>query len=126
MMSLYDEWVEKGIKDLDTAKLILDSEKEFYDQVCFLCQQSIEKLLKAYLVKHNKGISKTHDLMKLTMDCVEINPGFASWQKAAISLTTYAVDFRYPGESASKEESLDSFALAEKYSKFILTELKTN
>ncbi len=124
MKSLHEEWVLKALKDFDTAKLILDSGKDYYDQICFLCQQSIEKLLKAYLIKNNKEISKTHDLMKLTVDCKNINSGFSEWEKVAISLTTYAVDFRYPGESATKEEAHDSFMLAEKYLNFILLEIK--
>lgn len=88
-----------------------------------MLQQGIEKLLKAYLIKNNADITKTHDLVKLTTDCSRFNPGFLNWRGTALSLTTYAVDFRYPGETATKEEALDALNIAEGLSKFILTEL---
>ena len=54
MTILESEWTKKALDDLGTAKLILDSKSNYYDQACFLIQQSIEKFLKAYLIK-NKG-----------------------------------------------------------------------
>lgn len=65
-----------------------------------------------------------HDLTKLITDCSKFNEKFLEWKKTAINLTTYAVEFRYPGEEATKEEAIDSFKEAEKFSKFILDQLK--
>lgn len=124
MTSLESEWIQKAYNDLGSAKLILDSQSHYYDQVCFLAQQSIEKLLKAYLVKNKNDITKTHDLVKLTTDCSKFNSGFLNWKNAALSLTAYAVDFRYPGETATKEEAYEAYKLAGDFSKFILEALK--
>lgn len=124
MNGLESEWVTKAYNDLGSAKIILDSKSEYYDQVCFLVQQGIEKLLKAYLVKNKADISKTHDLVKLTTDCSKFNPKFLDWKSAALSLTAFAVDFRYPGETATKEEAIDAYTQAERFSKFILNELE--
>lgn len=126
MTALESEWVEKALRDLGSAKIILDSGREYYDQVCFLAQQAIEKLLKAYLIKRKIEFFKIHDLVKLTTDCSKFNPKFLGWKNVALSLTTYAVDFRYPGETATKEEAYDSYQKAEEYSNFILSEMKNN
>ena len=115
--------MRKAHNDLGSAKVIIDSKSEYYDQVCFLVQQGIEKLLKAYLIKNKADVSKTHDLVKLTTDCSRFDPKFTDWRNAALSLTTYAVDFRYPGETASKEEAIDAYKQAEVFSKFILENL---
>ncbi len=126
MQNLEKEWVDKALNDLGSAKVLLDSKNEYYDQVCFLSQQGIEKLLKAFLIKNKGDISKTHDLVKLITDCLRFSKEFEDWKKTGLSLTTYAVDFRYPGETATKEEALDSYNLAERFSKFIINEIKTN
>ena len=126
MMLPEDEWVKKALKDLGSAKLILDSGSQYFDQVCFLCQQSIEKLLKAYLTKNKVEIAKTHDLVKLVGDSSKLNEEFLKWKNHALNITIYAIDFRYPGEEATKEEALDAYQKAEEFSKFILNKLNEN
>ena len=120
MTKLENEWITKALKDSDSATFILNSKKDYYDQICFLFQQSIEKLLKAYLIKNRADISKTHDLVKLVTDCSKYNTKFLEWKNKALSLTTYAVDFRYPGETATMEEAQEAHKITEEFSKFIL------
>ena len=125
MIPLIGEWIYKALSDLRSAKILVDSSEESYDQVCFLAQQAIEKLLKAYLIKNNLGTSKTHDLLKLITDCSKINNSFLQWNNITLSrITSYAVDFRYPGETATKEEANEAHELADKLCKFIINELK--
>ena len=126
MMLPEQEWIKKALNDLGSAKLMLDSNSAYFDQACFLCQQCIEKLLKAYLTKNKVEIFKTHDLVKLVGDCSKVNEQFLKWKDDALTLTTYAVDFRYPGEEATKEEAIDSYQKAEIFSKFILSKLNEN
>jgi len=124
-MTHQDEWIKKAFDDLGCAKLIIDSNKEYFNQICFLSQQAIEKLLKAYLIKKSQSISKTHDLTKLTTDCSNFDKAFEEWKNVSLILTTYSVDFRYPGEEATKEEALESYKLANDYSKVILQKLQS-
>ena len=126
MMLPEQEWVKKALNDLGSAKLMLDSNSVYFDQTCFLCQQCIEKLLKAYLAKNKTEISKTHDLVKLVGDCSKVNEEFLQWKNDALTLTTYAVDFRYPGEEATKEEAIEAYQKAEAFSKFIFNKLNAN
>lgn len=123
MTNPVSEWISKALNDLSCAKALAETQGEYFDQVCFLAQQCIEKLLKAYLIKHKHEVTKTHDLVKLTSDCNKINSCFEKWKDIALTLTIYSVDFRYPGENATKEEANESIVIADEFSKFIINEI---
>jgi HEPN domain-containing protein len=50
-LTLAKEWFVKAKADLDFAKLGF-KETKHYGQICFLCQQAVEKYLKGFLVAH--------------------------------------------------------------------------
>ena len=57
-------WVEMAEYDLETAKAMLKSKRYLY--VGFMCNQVIEKILKAYYVKEkSKQPPYTHKLIRL-------------------------------------------------------------
>ena len=57
-------WIDLSKYDVDTAKAMLESKRYLY--VLFTCQQSVEKMLKALIVKNTKSFPpKIHDLVKL-------------------------------------------------------------
>jgi hypothetical protein len=64
--------------------------------------------LKARL--HEAGIAfpKTHDLVVLLNLLLPIEPLWKPFEPAVIGLTEYAVDFRYPGDSATLAEARQS------------------
>ncbi|MBM2817019.1 MAG: hypothetical protein HW421_3781 [Ignavibacteria bacterium] len=47
---LIDAWLERAEHDMETAKLVFNHLPTFFDTICFHCQQSAEKYLKAYLL----------------------------------------------------------------------------
>lgn len=49
MMNRYLDWFEKAKRDLEKAKI--DYTNKFYEWVCFTCQQSAEKAVKALGMK---------------------------------------------------------------------------
>jgi len=57
------DWWKKGMKDFDSARV--NFKEKLYDVAAFLCQQSIEKGLKALYLKKFKRLIKTHDLYYL-------------------------------------------------------------
>jgi len=57
-------WIFFADKDLGAAELI-STNAEFTGEVAFLCQQAIEKYLKAVLFELKIPIQKTHNLLKL-------------------------------------------------------------
>ena len=52
MDKIVEHWVERSKYDLDTAKAMLDTGRYLY--VSYMCQQAIEKILKAIIAKKGK------------------------------------------------------------------------
>jgi HEPN domain-containing protein len=71
------------------------------DAVCFRCQQCAEKYLKALLQELGRPIAKTHDPQRLFVDILPFEPALKPLRRGAVSLTQYAVDYRYPGFSTA-------------------------
>ena len=60
-------WLNYAIDDLKTAKLILSTTDDWIvpRNICYLCQQAVEKALKAIYVYENHRFHKIHDLVSL-------------------------------------------------------------
>jgi HEPN domain-containing protein len=93
------QWLIKSQRDLKVAQVLLASEASLLDAVVYHCQQCGEKALKAYLTSQNATFRKTHDLDVLLGFCLSFDIGFQSLQDAANTLTPYATEFRYPGDT---------------------------
>jgi len=61
-LNLVNYWFKKADNDLKNARIVVEVEDAPIDTVCFHCQQSAEKYLKGFLVYHNIGFEKQHDL----------------------------------------------------------------
>jgi HEPN domain-containing protein len=104
-----EEWVEKAEGDFHTAKRERAvTEYPNYDAVCFHSQQCVEKYLKSALVYNDIPIKKSHNLVILLGMVVPIHPLWEAWRKSLRLLNSYAVEFRYPGDTAIKEEAEES------------------
>ena len=99
------EWVRKAEYDYVIAQASSRSEVRLHDGVCFHCQQCAEKYLKARLVEAGQAFPKTHDLTTLLQRVLPHEPLCAALMPMAQSLTSCAVDFRYPGQSATESEA---------------------
>ena len=100
------EWVKKAENDFKVASLILRRRKDVVpDAACFFCQQCIEKYLKARLLEAGITFPRTHDLLQLLNACVQIEPLWSAYAKVVDAMSDYAVDFRYPGHSATLREA---------------------
>src|SRR5437879_4306253 len=78
------------------ARPLAAAEEPLRDLVCFHCQQSAEKYLKALLQDLGAVVPKTHDLEDLLDLLLPHDATLAPLRRALHSLTRYAVDFRYP------------------------------
>ena len=106
MHTLTQEWVDKAEGDFRTASREARVRKApNYDAVCFHCQQCAEKYLKAYLQEQDQRFFPVHDLTELLELCLPYDGTFELQRDLLKDLTAYAVDFRYPGEEATKEEA---------------------
>lgn len=100
------DWIRKAEGDW-LAALALSRRRKIplHDQVCFHCQQSAEKYLKARLEEAGIVSPKTHDLERLLALAVTVEPLWSALRPALKRLTDYAVDFRYPGDDATHHEA---------------------
>src|SRR5438128_208099 len=96
------EWIEKAEEDLRVADMLVGSQPPLHDIVCFHCQQSAEKYLKALLEELNIYVGKTHDLEKLLDELVLHHKVLGRFRRGLAFLTRFAVDPRYPGKQHSK------------------------
>ncbi len=104
MKPITQEWVRKAEADFATAQRESEVEQNpNYDAVCFHSQQCIEKYLKACLQEASIAFGKTHDLTSLLSLMLPLEPDWVSLRPALDSLTVYAVEFRYPGMTATEE-----------------------
>lgn len=100
------DWVKKAESDyLAAAALARRRKVPLHDQVCFHCQQSAEKYLKARLEEASIASAKTHDLGRLLALLLPVEPSWTTLRPPLKRLTDYAVDFRYPGQNATKQEA---------------------
>ncbi len=104
MRALTKEWVDKAEADFLTACREARVRKApNYDAVCFHCQQCIEKYLKAFLQKRGQRFRRIHDLIELLGLCLPYDASFELHRDLFKDLNGYAVNIRYPGESATRE-----------------------
>jgi HEPN domain-containing protein len=109
MKQITQEWVDKAEGDFATAQRELQvQEKPNYDAVCFHSQQCIEKYLKACLQEENIAFNRIHDLSRLLDLLLPIEPTWETLRPMLEVLTTYAVEFRYPGISANQSLAAQS------------------
>lgn len=107
------EWLRFAVEDLDYAKTGLQLKHLSAGVACFHAQQTAEKSIKAILVLEGADVPKVHDLVKL----VALLPAVRSAGLPAdvVSLTSFAVEHRYPseGESPSREQLARAVQLAD-------------
>jgi HEPN domain-containing protein len=121
-------WLNLANGDLKAAELIFLYGKEelMSEIICFHCQQSVEKFLKAFLNSNNINFPKTHDLLYLKKLCCEADNTFSEIDVRG--MTAYAVEARYPEEffTPTKEETQKAFLKAKAIKSFILNRLNTS
>jgi len=107
MNDVVKEWIHKAEGDYITALREYRARRlPNYDAVCFHAQQCIEKYLKGFLQTKSVIFSKTHSLPVLLDQCLKFQPMWETLRDDLNDLTRYAVQFRYPGESADKNEAM--------------------
>ena len=98
------EWVDKAEADFHSAGREYRARKNpNLDAACFFAQQSVEKFFKARLAEAGIPFPKTHDLDVLLDLLVPLEPLWEAFRSGASDLTSFAVAFRYPGESATRD-----------------------
>jgi HEPN domain-containing protein len=111
MKPLTAEWVEKAEWDfLSAQREARRRARPNRDLICFLSQQCAEKYLKALLVQNGIEFPRIHDLEIVLDLSLPVAPHLEKFRAQLASLTDHAVEFRYPGETATGEVAKTAFA----------------
>ncbi len=123
---LSKEWFDIADNELGFARAGLEELNAFYPQVCFLCQQAVEKYLKGFLVYSDKKFHKNHDLPQLLKSCAETNKDFLEFLKGLDVLDQYYLISRYPLEypPASRKEAEEALKIAKDIIEFIKIKIR--
>ena len=113
--------LKEAMEDLRVVvhEMALAPEERVAPAICFHAQQFVEKVFKAFLVLHGKEFPRTHNLSFLRELCGEVEADFRELPVGELSL--YAVEMRYPGESAeiTADDALACFEKATQVKRFI-------
>lgn len=107
-------WVRKAEADLEGASDLARPARRYYDLICFHCQQSAEKYLKAFLIECGVPFPKTHRLEDLLLLVLPHDASLRKLRRTLVALTRYAVDYRYPDENATKRQAAAALRQARK------------
>ncbi len=102
MDKIVEHWIERSQYDLDTANVMLDTGRYLY--VAYMCQQTIEKILKAIIAWQGKENFPIHNLNRLA-EIAMINDELSSDQFNFLAeLTPYHIEARYGDYKESLSE----------------------
>ena len=92
-------WVKFAQRDYDTAEnMSILHHPVPLEIVCYLCQQSAEKILKSYAIAKGEPLMKTHDLDSVLKLCIKHDSRFSAFEDICPVLTEYATATRYPAD----------------------------
>jgi HEPN domain-containing protein len=119
--TLTDEWLKRARSNLERAKAGKVSEDILFEDLCFDCQQAVEKSIKALLVHLDIEFEKIHSISKLLKQIEEAGIEIPEEIKETAELTAYAVDTRYPGdyEPVTESEYGHALTMAKKVIKWV-------
>jgi HEPN domain-containing protein len=114
---IVSDWIAAAQEDLSAALNLANI--PYLVPACYLCGQSVEKILKAYYIAKENRLIKTHDLDELIEKCEKHSPDFDRFMDACSELTQYAT-IRYPPNRKNKKLTVQNMNQALKYAEDIL------
>ncbi len=109
----YFKWLNRAEQDFRLIEIIFNENIEgLEDSFCYMCQQASEKLLKALIVKNEKRVPRSHDLLFLLGLCKKHDASLSKLTDALMVLNEYSVSARYPSDFEDErtiEESNEAY-----------------
>jgi HEPN domain-containing protein len=124
--SLADDWLKRARSNLERARAGKVSEGILYEDLCFDCEQAVEKSLKGLLVHIGVPFPRTHSIANLIELIEDTGIDVEDYIKESISLTAYAVSTRYPGnfEPVMEKEYKEALEIAERIFNWVRKKLE--
>jgi HEPN domain-containing protein len=109
-------WLAKADNDLLTIENNVHAARVPWDVVCYHAQQVAEKVLKAYLVAHDRTPPKTHDLIVLLGQCVACGAPASDLEEDCRFLLRFAASARYPGDpfEPNRQQGMAAYEAAQR------------
>jgi HEPN domain-containing protein len=92
------KWIRFAQNDFDLAIIASERFRPFIEGACYHCQQSAEKILKAYIIAQTGSRTKSHELEDLLDECIKYSVGFNDFRNGCKDLEPYTVLARYPAD----------------------------
>ena len=105
MDALTKKWLERAKYDLATAEAMLKARRYLY--VAYMCQQCIEKTLKAIIVESGRKALPIHNLVRLAEEAKVHSEMGQGNQNFLADLTPFAIEARYGDYRKSLSEIID-------------------
>lgn len=115
MDKIVAHWVERSKYDLGTAKVMLDTGRYLY--VAYMCQQTVEKMLKAIIAQHGKENFPIHNLNRLAEIATIRNELTSEQFNFLAELTPYHIEARYGDYKESLSEIINDKEAEQVYRK---------
>src|SRR5260370_33837888 len=96
MHKMTAECVRKAEADFRLAVKLGRDKEPWHDQLCFHCQQSAEKYLKALLQELGQPVPRTHSLLALRTSLLPYRSPFRPFRRCLDLLGRFASGPRYP------------------------------
>jgi len=97
-------WFTKAAKAVRVAKVLIDVDQTFLEEVAFHCQQCVEMGIKGFLVFHDIKFKKIHVIETLSALASILDPSLIKILEPAKDFTDYATSYRYPDAKIQKED----------------------
>ena len=115
---LVKDWLFFAKENLLFAKAGMKEDFSPFHTICFLCQGSAEKYLKAFLLWNGWKLKKTHDMSELVELCCEYDKSFEQLFSECELLNEYVSKARYPNdlsiEHIGEKQAKEAIEAAEK------------
>lgn len=106
------KWRIRAKYDLDTAEAMHTSRRYLY--VAFMCQQSLEKIMKAIIIDKGGEVLRTHNLVRLA-EIAGVYQAMDNKRKDFLAnLTPFAIESRY-GDYRKRLSEIINKKMAAKY-----------
>ena len=96
------EWIANSERDYQRARLMLDYDDA--EGAGYFLQQSLEKLLKAYLIARGWRLERTHNLVELLEEAELHDALLGAYSATCVDAATYYYWDRYPQQDPPPDE----------------------
>ncbi|MCL1877876.1 MAG: HEPN domain-containing protein [Defluviitaleaceae bacterium] len=122
-LTVMNDWLKFAQRDYDIAMYLNEGFRPLpTENICYNCQQAVEKTLKAILIYTVGNYPKTHDIRELYQLCKASGIDFGLTPTITRTLTRFATKSRYPDDVNEFLETDTEIGL--KYAKQILTQAR--